>query len=104
MKKLKCAVVGVGYLGRVHAQKYKTLADTGSHIELIGVCDANADRVAEIARELATHSFSNYKDLIGQVDAVTIAASTRTHFEIAKFFLENGVHVHVEKPLPDGIH
>ncbi len=99
MKKLKCAVVGVGYLGRFHAQKYKALADTGSNVEFVGVCDASADRVAEIARELSTKSFSNYKDLIGQVDAVTIAASTRTHFEIAKFFLENGVHVHVEKPM-----
>ena len=99
MKKLKCAVIGVGYLGRFHAQKYKTIAETTGKVELVGVCDANSDRVAEIAREVETKAYSNYKELIGKVDAVTIATSTRTHFEIAKFFLENGVHVHVEKPM-----
>ncbi len=99
MKKLRCAVIGVGYLGRFHAQKYKALADGSSNVELVGVCDASPERSAQIADELKTRSFTNYRELIGQVDAVTVAASTRTHFEIAKFFLENGVHVHVEKPM-----
>ena len=99
MKKLRCAVVGVGYLGRFHAQKYKALAGAGRQIEFVGVCDAHSDRAEEIARELETKSFSNFRDLLGKVDAVTVASSTRTHFEIAKFFLENGIHVHVEKPM-----
>ncbi len=99
MKKLRCAVVGVGYLGRFHAQKYKALADQGEAVVMVGVCDASPSRSAEIATELQTRSFTDYKELLGQVDAVTVAASTRTHFEIAKFFLENGVHVHVEKPM-----
>ncbi len=99
MKKLKCAVVGVGYLGRFHAQKYKTLVDTGRNIELVGVCDANFERAGDIAREVGSKAFSDYRELIGQVDAVTVASSTRSHFEIAKFFLENGIHVHVEKPM-----
>jgi predicted dehydrogenase len=99
MKKLRCAVVGVGYLGRFHAQKYRALADQGEGVVLVGVCDASAGRAAEIATELKTRGFTDYRELLGEVDAVTVAASTRTHFEIAKFFLENGVHVHVEKPM-----
>jgi predicted dehydrogenase len=98
MKKLRCAVVGVGYLGRFHAQKYKTIAESG-RVELIGVCDVSFERAQEIANEVGTKAYSNYRELIGLVDAVTVAASTKTHFEIAKFFLENGVHVHVEKPM-----
>lgn len=93
--KVRCAVVGVGYLGRFHAQKYQLLEDA----ELVGVCDASADRAREVAQELKVAAFSDYRDLIGQVDAVTIASTTRTHFELAKFFLEHGVHVNVEKPM-----
>lgn len=95
MKKLRCAVVGVGHLGRFHAQKYKAIED----VELVGVCDASADRASLVANELQTRPFTEYKDLIGQVDAVTVASTTRTHFEVTKYFLENGVHVNVEKPM-----
>lgn len=95
MKKLRCAVVGVGHLGRFHAQKYKAIED----VELVGVCDASADRATLVANELQTKPFTQYRDLIGQVDAVTVASTTRTHFDVTKFFLENGVHVNVEKPM-----
>jgi predicted dehydrogenase len=93
--KTRCAVVGVGYLGRFHAQKYKAIKDA----VLVGVCDASPERAKEVATELEVKAFSDYRELIGQVDAVTVASTTRTHFEIAKFFLENGVHVNVEKPM-----
>lgn len=96
MSKIRCAVVGVGYLGRFHAQKYKALAD---EVELVGVCDASAERAAEIGSELQVPVFSDYRELKGRVDAVTVASTTRTHYEIAKFFLENGVNVNVEKPM-----
>jgi len=92
---LRCAVVGVGYLGRFHAQKYKAIED----VTLVGVSDHSTERAKEVAAELGVLAFPNYKDLIGKVDAVTVAASTQSHFEIAKFFLENGVHVNVEKPM-----
>lgn len=95
MSKVKCAVVGVGYLGRFHAQKYKAIEDA----ELIGVCDASFERAKEVANELGVLAFSDYRELKGRVDAVTIASTTRTHYEIAKFFLEAGVHVNVEKPM-----
>lgn len=95
MSRLRCAVVGVGYLGRFHAQKYKQIEEA----ELIGVCDASPERAKVVADELGVPVFNDYKDLIGKVDAVTIASTTRTHYEISKFFLQNGVHVNVEKPM-----
>lgn len=96
MARLRCAVVGVGYLGRFHAQKYKALSDEA---ELIAVCDASPARAREVAAELGVEAVDDYHTLIGRVDAVTVASTTRTHYEIAKFFLENGVHVNVEKPM-----
>jgi predicted dehydrogenase len=92
---LRAAVVGVGYLGTFHAQKYLKNAD----VRLVGVCDfapAQADRVAA---ELGVPSVHRAADLIGQVDMVTVAASTQSHYELAKLFLQNGIHVNVEKPI-----
>lgn len=94
-KKLRGAVVGVGYLGNFHAQKYKNNA----HVELVGVCDHSPAQSDKIATELGVSSFHRPSDLVGQVDLVTIAASTLSHYEIAKHFLQNGVHVNVEKPI-----
>ena len=93
--KLRAAVIGVGYLGRFHAQKYKLITE----VELVGVCDASPARAEEVAKELNTKAYANYKDLLGKVDLVTIATTTSTHFEVAKFFLENKIHVNVEKPM-----
>ena len=95
MKKLRAAVVGVGYLGRFHAQKYRALDD----VELVGVCDLDAAAGRAVADSVATRYYSDYRELAGLVDAVTIAASTTAHFALAKFFLEHGVHVLVEKPM-----
>ena len=91
--KLRSAVVGVGHLGRFHAQKHKNLGT------LKYVCDASAERVAEITREVGCEGVTNPKDLLGKVDAVTIAADTKSHFELGKLFLSNGVHVLIEKPI-----
>jgi predicted dehydrogenase len=95
VSKIRTAVVGVGYLGRFHAEKYRVLENA----ELVGVCDIDARRGQEVARDCATRFFADHRDLIGKVDAVTIAADTSVHFELSKFFLEHGVHVLVEKPL-----
>ena len=95
MSQVKCAVVGVGYLGRFHAQKYKAINEA----ELVGVCDASPERAKQVADELGTKAFGDYRELKGKVEAVTVASTTRTHYEIAKYFLENGVHVNVEKPM-----
>src|SRR5690606_11408343 len=95
MSALRAAVVGVGYLGRFHAQKYAALRD----VTLVGVADIDRERGAAVAAEVGTQYFADHRELIGRVDAVTIAASTSAHFELARFFLEHGVHVLVEKPI-----
>jgi predicted dehydrogenase len=92
---LRTAVVGVGYLGRFHAQKHKAIEG----VELVGVCDRDTARAASVAEEVGTAAFTDHRSLLGKVDAVTIAASTAEHHELAKFFLEHGVHVLVEKPM-----
>ena len=92
---LRCAVVGTGHLGRFHAQKYSQLKD----IEFVGVCDLNEESAKKVAGELNTQYFTEPQQLIGKVDAVTVAASTRAHYSLVKLFLENGIHVHVEKPI-----
>jgi predicted dehydrogenase len=93
--KLRAAVVGVGYLGNFHAQKYRN----NPHVELVGVCDHSPAQADRVAAELGVSSVHRAQDLIGQVDMVTIAASTLSHYELAKMFLESGVHVNVEKPI-----
>ncbi len=92
---MRSAVIGVGYLGRFHAQKYKQLEEA----ELIAVCDASLERAQQVASELGVEAIADYRQLVGRVDAVTVASTTQTHFEIARFFLSNGVHVNVEKPM-----
>jgi predicted dehydrogenase len=92
---MRTAVIGVGYLGRFHAQKYAMLANS----QLVGVADSRADVGDAVAAELGTRSFSDYRQLLGQVDAVSIVTPTISHHTIAKEFLEAGVHVLVEKPM-----
>ncbi len=95
MNKIKCAVVGVGYLGEFHAEKYAKLPNA----ELVAVCDIDQSRCQEIAQKNHTSSTNNYYDLIGKVDAVSIATPTSLHHKIAKVFLENHIHVLLEKPI-----
>lgn len=94
--KLRTAVVGVGHLGRFHAQKHKSLQE----IELVGVCDTFQEQAEKVGRELGVTAFTDPRDLIkAKVDAVTVAASTPAHYELVKMFLDNGIHVLVEKPI-----
>ncbi len=95
MSKLRTAVVGVGYLGRFHAQKHRLL----DGVELVAVCDRDAERSRTVAAEVHALALQDHRELIGKVDAVTIAATTAEHFALARFFLEHGVHVLVEKPM-----
>ncbi len=95
MKPLRCAVIGVGYLGKFHAEKYQLL----SNAELVAVCDLMPDIAKGFAEKFHTTPVTNYKELVNKVDAVSIVTPTFTHFEIAKFFIENGIHVLLEKPI-----
>lgn len=95
MTPLRTAVIGVGYLGAFHAQKYASLPG----VELVGVADSNSARAAEVAAASGCRAFDDHRVLLGQVDAVSVVVPTRHHFEIAREFLANNVHVLVEKPI-----
>ena len=92
---IRTGVVGVGYLGRFHAQKYAALSD----VSLLAVVDTNMVRAAEIAAECSTTAFADYHDLFDQVDCVSIAVPTQFHYVVARDFLQHGIDVLVEKPL-----
>ena len=95
MSKIRTAVIGVGYLGKFHAQKYAQLESS----ELVAVCDASIEIAQIIADEHDVPAFTDYHELIGKVDAVSIVVPTQKHYEVAKVFLENKVHVLLEKPI-----
>lgn len=95
MKKIRTAVVGVGYLGKFHAEKYSFLPNS----ELVAVCDINRQQCQEIAASHGVTAVYDYHDLLGKVDAVSIAVPTALHYSIAKTFLTNNIHVLVEKPI-----
>jgi len=95
MKTIKTAVIGVGYLGKFHAEKYHNIPDS----ELIAVVDKNTDIAQEIAEKLNVQALTDFTKLKGKVDAVSIVVPTQLHYETAKFFLENNIHVLLEKPI-----
>ncbi len=95
MKKIRVAVIGAGYLGRLHAEKYALIPNA----ELAGISDVARPRAEELAGRLKTKAYSSYRDLIGRVDAVSVVTPTETHSSIAFDFLSNGVDVLVEKPI-----
>jgi predicted dehydrogenase len=97
MKKVRAAVIGVGYLGRFHAQKYAQLEEC----ELIAVVDSRPEPCAAVAAEVGTQALADYRSLLGQIDAVSIVTPTAGHFLIARDFLEAGAHVLVEKPITE---
>ncbi len=96
--KLRTAAIGVGSLGRHHARNYAEL-EREDRVEFVGVCDVNAETVAQIAAENGAASFTEWRDLLDKTDVVSIATPTETHREIACAFLERGVNVLVEKPM-----
>jgi predicted dehydrogenase len=92
---IKAGVIGVGYLGRFHAEKYAALPD----VELVGVADVNPERAREVAAALNTRAFTDYLELLPLVEAVSVAVPTTSHFPVVKDCLEQGCQVLVEKPL-----
>lgn len=92
---IRVGVIGVGYLGKFHAEKYAHIDD----VELVGVVDLDPQRAETVAKQCGTRFFSDYRELMGQVDAVSIVVPTLDHFEISRAFLESGVDVLIEKPM-----
>lgn len=94
MSNKKVGVIGVGYLGRFHAQKYAAMND----VELVGVADINHSQAESVARECACRAFADYNQLLDQVDAVSVVVPTSLHHEVTSTCLRQGVDVMVEKP------
>jgi predicted dehydrogenase len=95
MEKIRSAVIGVGYLGQFHAEKYAQLADT----QLVAVVDLDRERALAVAEKTGAQAFTDYREIINRVDAVSIVVPTQCHYQVAKAFLEKGVHVLLEKPI-----
>jgi predicted dehydrogenase len=95
MQPVRTAVIGVGYLGRFHAQKYAAL----DGVQLVGVVDTDAATRERVAAEVGCRAVADVGELLGAVDAVSIATPTPLHHPIARECLEHGVHVLVEKPI-----
>lgn len=92
---LKVGVIGVGYLGAFHARKYADM----DGVELVGVSDKDIDRARIVAEECSTRAFSDYRELLKQVDTVSVVVSTSSHHEVGLACIEHGVHMLVEKPM-----
>jgi predicted dehydrogenase len=95
MARIRVAVFGVGYMGKFHAEKFAALEEA----ELVAVADASAARAAEVGKALGCAHATDYRELLGKVDAACVAAPTEKHHEVARACLEAGLHVLVEKPI-----
>jgi predicted dehydrogenase len=95
MKKLRLGVVGVGYLGEFHAQKYASMED----IDLVGLTDKNPERAQEMARKYNTKAYNSHTELLSHVDGLSLAVPTVSHFEIGHDILDHGIHLLIEKPI-----
>lgn len=95
---LRTAVIGVGHLGRQHARLHATLASEGV-ADFVFVCDQNPETARTIAEDKNVPWTTDWRELIGKVDAVSLAVPTISHCDIASALLESGIHVLVEKPI-----
>ena len=96
---IRAAVIGAGYLGRFHAQKYSALAG----VALTAVVDPDPEARQRVAAESGGEAHADYRQLLGQVDAVSVVTPTVLHYDVARAFLESGAHVLVEKPITETV-
>jgi len=94
-EKLKMGVAGVGHFGKFHAAK----AANSPRADLVAVADSDGERAGAVAAVHGAAGFADPREMLGLVDAVSIAVPTRAHFDVARLFLEAGVHVLLEKPI-----
>ena len=94
-EKLRVGVVGTGYLGKFHAEKYARMPN----VDLVGVVDTNRKAAETVAQKLNTRPFYNHLELAEAVDAVSVVVPTSDHFTISRDFLAADVDVLIEKPM-----
>ncbi len=95
MERVRIAVIGVGHLGHHHAR----LLNEHPQANLVAIAEPHDERRAEAMSRFGVPGVSDYRDLVGEVDAVSVVVPTAQHRAIAGFFLENGADVFVEKPI-----
>ncbi|MBU0674665.1 MAG: Gfo/Idh/MocA family oxidoreductase [Proteobacteria bacterium] len=95
MQQVRVGVIGVGYLGKFHAQKYAAMPG----VDFIGVTDANPDTARKVAAEHGVMAFPDYHQLLRETDAVSVVVPTSLHFDVARDCLNSGTHVMLEKPM-----
>ena len=96
--KIRVGVIGLGYLGKFHFEKYSS----NKSVKLTSIVDIDKKNL-DLVNSKEIYKSTSYKDMIGKVDAVSIVTPTVTHFSIAKFFLDNKVHVLLEKPMTESV-
>jgi predicted dehydrogenase len=94
-EKLRVGVVGTGYLGKFHARIYEGMPD----VELVAIADVDGEAAERVAAECGCKAYTDASELLGQVDAVSIVVPTAYHLAVARPFLEDGVHMLLEKPI-----
>ena len=98
-KIIRTAVIGVGHLGQHHARNYAQ----NPRCKLTHVCDMNREQATKIAKMWDAKPITDFRELIGQVDAVSIATPTTSHFDVGIEMLENNIHCLIEKPVCDNV-
>jgi predicted dehydrogenase len=95
MDKIRTAVVGAGKMGQIHAKVLSKLPQS----KLVGIVDVQLDKAKKLAKEYKCAFFTDSRELFGKVDAVTIAAPTKSHLALAELFISNNIPILIEKPL-----
>ena len=96
MKKINIALIGCGFLGQRHL---KTLNALKNKANIVAICDPQLEPTKALGRQYHVPVISDYRDIPGPIDAVSVCTPTITHAEIASYFLNKGIHAFVEKPI-----
>ncbi len=99
MHKVKIGIAGVGHLGKLHLKMLEEIPEA----EVVGIFDTDSKNAAKIAEEKSIRSFNSLEELLKNVEAVTIAAPTSFHHEIALKAIENNLHMFIEKPITTSV-
>ncbi|MGH8672131.1 MAG: Gfo/Idh/MocA family protein [Burkholderiales bacterium] len=99
MKKLRAAVIGVGYLGTFHVQKFAALDD----VELVGVVDIDREKADAAAAKYGVTAYDDYRRILDRADMVSVVVPTEHHYRVARDCLEAGLHILVEKPVTQSV-
>ncbi|MFQ5693183.1 MAG: Gfo/Idh/MocA family protein [Nitrospinota bacterium] len=98
-ERVRAGVVGVGHMGRYHVGVYHELPQ----VDLVAVADLDSDKAAAMAAQYHTRPLSDYREMLGEVDVVSVAVPTALHYAVARDCLEAGAHVLVEKPVASSV-